>query len=220
MIAQHDTSTVNERHVKEDVIWVKLYCLLRPQVRSWVVCAHIPSWLGQEEDILEDVIQETIMRLYRYSQRTQCGEVAPIRSIEHLSIVVARNCFIDIVRKERCLTRLSPCELMEKEFRSSLHIVDPSEIACENVYQEWLFRKTAEYIITLPEKQKKALLTDIACRMAFASRPTPLQRAFQEVGVHLEEYRQPVTGNAGERSRHFSALSTAYRRLCSAGVNS
>lgn len=220
MIAQHDTSNVDACRSRDDTIWLDIFRFLRVRVKLWVYRAHIPSWLGQEEDIVEDIAQEAIIRLYKYSQRAKCGEAAPIKSLKPMSAVVARNCFLDMMRKERRLTHLPSCELMVEESLFLSHIVDPSEIACENVYHEWVFRKLASYIITLPEKQRKALLTDIACRMDFAPRPTRLQQAFQEAGIHLEEYQQPVTGNAAERSRHFSALSTAYRRLYSAGVNS
>ena len=36
--------------------WDKLYRMLWMVVKGWVYAAHISSWLGQEEDIIEEIV--------------------------------------------------------------------------------------------------------------------------------------------------------------------
>jgi hypothetical protein len=63
------------------------------------------------------------------------------------------------------------------------------------------------------QKQRIALLIDLANRMDFDVRPTPLQKAFLEVGIRLQDYQQPIPKVPVERSRHASNTSLAYKRI-------
>jgi hypothetical protein len=66
-----------------------------------------------------------------------------------------------------------------------------------------------------PDKQRRAILTDIAIRMHFGRRQTPLQQAFLEAGIDLREYRQALPSNPRERIRHAALVSYAYKRVAS-----
>jgi hypothetical protein len=49
--------------------------------------------------------------------------------------------------------------------------------------------------------------------MYFDIRLTPLQKAFQEAGIQIEMYRQPLPDDIREHNQHTSLLSHAYKRI-------
>ena len=75
----------------------------------------------------------------------------------------------------------------------------------------------AREIVKFPCKQRKALLVDLANRMSFETKPTVLQKAFLNVGIQLEEYRQPLPESVKERSRDAALLHYAYKRIAQLG---
>src|SRR5205823_4144548 len=116
-------------------------------------------------------------------------------------------------RHDRRLYHMQPDQFVldvhiRKGFQS--HIFD---VVCESIDQELLLTQVARGIARFPEKQRKALLIDLANRMSFDTQPTPLQKAFLEEGIRLELYRQPLPASAQERSRHVSLLNHAYKRV-------
>ena len=60
---------------------------------------------------------------------------------------------------------------------------------------------------------REAMLIDIAMRMDFGSKPTPLQAAFLEVGIQLQDYAGLLPHDPFMRSRHASLVSLGYRKL-------
>src|SRR5215471_5937734 len=82
-----------------------LYQLIRPLAKMWVYSAHLSSWRGQEEEIIDDIVQESITRVYVRLQKAERGEADEVKSIEALSRRIARNYFIDLVRKDQRLLR-------------------------------------------------------------------------------------------------------------------
>ncbi len=213
MTAHTSSAELPQCDLHSETTWQQLYLSLRPLIKRWVYSLHVPSWQGQELDIVEDILQESIVRIFKYVKKAECGEVPPIDSLERISIVIAHNYCKDLRRKDLRLTRISPDEHL-----SARHVVmssqpDASEIAIDNLYREWLYIKLSQDIVKFPEKQRKALLVDIANLIHFDKQPTPLQRAFLSVGIHLEDYRQSAARNAAEQNRYACLLSTAYKRL-------
>src|SRR5689334_10385601 len=88
----------------QDIAWDDLYEQLRPLVSSLVYRRHLPSWKGQEEDLTDDILQETIVRLFRQLQKVEAGEATPIKSLFHLSQRIACNYVNDLYRRDRRLT--------------------------------------------------------------------------------------------------------------------
>ena len=109
--------------------WGELYTVLRPLVKHWVYAAHIPSWLGQQEEIVEDIVQETMCKLLKYIHRAEKGEVAPVLDIQHLAIKIAHNYFRDLMRKDQRLDRFELDDRTSLEHVVKSNAVDPSEIA-------------------------------------------------------------------------------------------
>ena len=214
MISHLNASKVPPRcDLYSDTTWQKLYLLLRPLVKRWVYSSHIPSWKGQEDDIVEDIVQEAITRLFQYSQRAERGEVVPIETIEHMIKVVALNYCRDLKRRERRLLRSTTDEWLYGEHVDSTNTVDSAEIAIDKAFQEWLFERLSQEIVNFPKKQRNALLIDLAYRMHFAVRPTSLQQAFLRRGIRLQDFRALAPKNPLERSRHAASLSLAYKRV-------
>ena len=196
-----------------DTTWQKLSLLLRPLIKHWVYCSHVSSWKGQEFDIVEDILQESLFRIFKYAKKAECGEVPPIEMLEHISMVIAHNCCKDMRRKDQRLTRLSPNEQMFGRQVVMSSSAEASEIALDNLFQEWLYIKLSQDIVKFPEKQRRALLIDIANLMHFDKEATPLQQAFLNQKIRLQDYQQSLPMNSVERSRHASLLSVALKRV-------
>lgn len=199
--------------------WTKLYPALHLLVRRLVYSFHVQAWRGQEDDIVEDILQETARRLIERQQKVEYGEAAPIQMLERMAIVTAYNYCKDMRRRDRRLVPLpegaySPDVL---DIISGKDVVDLSEEATESLYQEGLFAMLAREIVKFPCKQRKALLVDLANRMSFETKPTVLQKAFLNVGIQLEEYRQPLPESVKERSRDAALLHYAYKRIAQLG---
>lgn len=208
-------SSVSPTDANFGTAWTKLYPTLRLLVRRLVYSFHIQSWRGQEDDIVEDILQETARRLIEYQKKAEYGEAAPIQMLERMAVVTAYNYCKDMRRRDWRLVRLpegahSPDVL---DIISERDVVDLSEEATECLYQEGLFALLAREIVKFPYKQRKALLIDLANRMSFETKPTVLQKAFLNVGIHLEEYRQPLPESVKERSKGAALLHYAYKRI-------
>ena len=52
---------------------------------------------------MEDIVQNTVVRVLQYMQRAARGEVGPIMSIQHLADVIAYHCYTDMWRHDRRL---------------------------------------------------------------------------------------------------------------------
>ena len=203
-----DSSDLNS-----EVVWGDFYTNLRALARHLVYSFHVPSWRGQEEDIIEDIVQETLRRLIERARKAERGEAEPIHSLKQMMIVIAQNYCKDLRRSERRLHHILPQDYSSETFGSVDEQAHTLDTVTENVYQEWLFMLIAHEIAKFPDKQRQALLTDLANRMSFDTRPTPLQKAFLKEGIQLQQYQQPIPASSQERIRHASLLSYAYRRV-------
>ena len=199
--------------LRSDNTWQKLYLLLRPLVKRWVYSSRVSSWKGQEDDLIEDILQESLLRIFRYAQRAELGEVPPIDSLERISIVITHNYCRDMKRKDHRLTRLPHDERMFGRHVVMFDQFDATEIALNNLFQEWLYVKLVQSIVKFPAKQRRALLIDLANLMHFDEKPTPLQKAFLNQRIRLQDYQQPLSTNSVERTRHASLLSLALKRV-------
>ena len=197
--------------------WEELYSILPPYVRSCIRCTGIPVWHRQEYDIVEEIVQETVVRIFTYTQKVEQGKALPIHSLQHFSRMIAHNHCQDLRRKE---SRFAPTPYDEAlpgpdEFSGAW--VDPIEQVLENMMLAHLFPEVARRIAEFPCKQRTALLIDLANLSVFDESVdasfTPLEQAFLAVGIHLLDYRGPLPDDAAARSRHSASLSYAYRRL-------
>jgi hypothetical protein len=190
-----------------------LYPLLRQPVTGWVYAAHLPAWHGQENDIIDEIIQEAVSRTFVRTYKAEKQEAAPVHSITAFAKTTAHHYFIDLLRRDghymllSQLTSPSGEEMFEPELPDIAHEVH------EKVFCQSLFDRLAPEILSFPGKQKKVLLTDLANHTQFSFFTTPLQEAFLKFDVHLEDYQRDKPDDALERSRFASLLSLSYRRV-------
>jgi DNA-directed RNA polymerase specialized sigma24 family protein len=193
--------------------WAELYPSLRSFAKHLIYSFKVSSWYGQEEDIVEDIVQEAATRILERARRAEYGDAAPIHSLEQIVWTVIRNYCIDMSRRDYRLVHTSTSEYAYgrcPNLGGQLNIV---ELAIEHVYEEELFTLLAREIVELPDKQRTALLLDLANLMQFDSQPTPLQSAFLALGVDLHEYQQAPPISYPERCKHSSLLSFVYKRI-------
>ena len=201
--------------LSSDSPWISLYPLLLSRVKRWVYNSHVFSWIGQENDIVWDIVLTTIKRTFEYTLNAQ-QEGITIRSLERLGLIIARNYYRDLRRKDYRLLHFD-CDNSSQERSMTIRDeADFSEAVLDKVYEEWLFNEIAKEIAKFPRKMRTALLIDLARRMEFDevnSNPTPLHQAFLEVGILLQEYPHLLPIDPIERARHSSLVSLGYKRI-------
>jgi DNA-directed RNA polymerase specialized sigma24 family protein len=213
MVTHSSVSDVELFDLNSDSTWKKLYPILESLARYFVYSSHVLSWQGQENDIIEDVVQETLRRMIEHAHKAERDEAPPIQSFKSMMKVVAQNYCKDMKRRDRRLLRMQPQDALPQLRASRHNQVSLVELGTENVYQEGLFKLVASEIAGFPEKQHTAVLIDLANRMHFGTQLTPLESAFLEVGIDLRQYQRPLPADPQERSRHLSLLTHAYRRI-------
>ncbi len=198
-----------------DAMWVTLYPLLLSLVKRWVYASNVIAWVGQENDIAWDIVLTSIKRTFEYISKAQ-REGIIIASIERLSIVIAKNYYRDLRRKDSRLLHFGQDDYSQGKWSLVRSEVDLSGAVLEKVHEEWLFNELAKVIARFPRKMRTALLIDIAGRMAFNegnTSPTPLQRAFLEAGIQLQDYQHLLPTDPVAKSRHSSLVSLGYKKV-------
>ncbi|HJT54855.1 MAG TPA: hypothetical protein VJ761_00050 [Ktedonobacteraceae bacterium] len=201
--------------LNDNSAWEKLYPVLESLARYFVYSSNIASWKGQERDIIEDIVQETGRRIIERALKATRGEALPIQSLRSMLFVMVHNYCEDLRRHDHRLVRAQPQDASIQVYLDLRNTVNVLESSTESVYQEALFKLVAREVAAFPSKQRSAILIDLANRMHFDIQPTPLQKAFLEVGIDLRQYKQPLPANAQERSKHASLVTWAYKRVAS-----
>lgn len=203
-----------QEQYKNNTNWQEIYSTLRPIAKRIVYSYHAPAWRGQENDIAEDITQETIRKLLEYEQKVKRGSSAPIHSLLSMVRIIAYNYGKDMLRHDKRTVRIAELEDDDIEQQSVLDgEIDAEELATENAYNEMIFREMARAIASFPPKQRHALLVDIAAHMSFELQPTPLQQAFSNAGIQLQAYQKLLPATPEGYNRHASLLVHAYRRV-------
>jgi DNA-directed RNA polymerase specialized sigma24 family protein len=193
--------------------WEKQYFVLQKLVKRWVYSSHVLSWNGQREDVVADIVQETVYRALERIDKAERQEASPIKSVDALCRTIARNLFIDFIRKDNRIVHLTQLDRTVGEDVIEFELADVAEDIDEEVFKESVFNKLAPEVMNFPKKQRRALLVDIANHVHFDKRMSPLQKAFFKVGVRLEDYWGWQPENTIDRTRFASLLSLSYKRL-------
>ncbi|MBX5459386.1 MAG: hypothetical protein IRZ31_21050 [Thermogemmatispora sp.] len=189
--------------------WEELYARLRRQVRRLIARYNVAAWRGQEEDLVEDIVQESVRRFIERQPRVERGEIAPARSPEHMLFTIACNCCLDLYRRERRLIHTGGEYL---PVLREMEAKEPTEQALERAYQQELFAIVAREVEHFPQGQRRALLIDLAELMSFGEEPTALQNAFLEQGIDLSHYRD-WPEDRRQHEQRVALRNHAYRRL-------
>lgn len=198
----------------DSAVWCELYNSLRPYILACVYTSKVSCWHGQEQDIAEDVVQETIIRTMKYARQAKAGYTPPIYSLMCFGRTVAYNHIRDLRRRDLRLIRPEFSDQQIADDSSQfVKAVDPSEIALKELTHYTLWKSVALVIAKFPEKQRDALLIDLAMRADFQDGHSSLWSAFLSVGIDLRDYHQPLSADPLVRGRHAALLSIAYKRL-------
>jgi DNA-directed RNA polymerase specialized sigma24 family protein len=205
--------TLSPHSQASEQLWLDLSSWLFPVVHMWVCCSGIRSWRGQYKEIAEEIVQETAMRTFKYTQRAERGEVPPVISLKSLSKVIALNHFRDRCKKDCRLIHSEEEEFLHERVLSQHEASDPSQIACDQLVSHATLLTAAQVVANFPRRQRLALLTDLANNTDLDAQPTPLEIAFSAVGVQLRDYHRPLPDDQTERGKHSALLCIAYKRL-------
>lgn len=194
--------------------WTSYYPVLKTFIYRLVLSSRVASWRGQEEDIVNDIMQETAYRLLERHRKAQRGEAAPIHVLEHMATAIAVNYCRDIRRRDHRLTRsFAHCQESDETIGADYESLNIPEAAIEEVYQQALFLTLAREIAQFPKKQRWVLLCDLASHMSFGEQPTGLQAAFLQVGICLQDYQRPLSSDPAQRSKYTALRYYAYKRI-------
>jgi DNA-directed RNA polymerase specialized sigma24 family protein len=192
----------------DEQIWSQLYSTLRPTISGWVYHSGVSSWRGQENDLIEDILQETIVRTF-VSQ----GSGAPIHNVTGFGSTVAYRLFVDLRRRDLKLTRSSESAHPEILFATADEQVDPADIAIERLSRISLMETVLSFIKDFPTKQREALFVDMAKRSNFLDEDSPLLVALAQMHIKLQDYLQLIPKSRKEATQMASLLSIGYKRL-------
>lgn len=207
-----DNQPLDTLDLTSETAWTDLIPSLVSTARSlaYSYASQVSSWQGQEEDLAQDIVQETARRMIERARKVERGEAEPVHS-RNMITTTAQNYCRDLRRHDQRLLRpaVYGAEL------ESLAGDQPSlfDEICEHIDQKQLLAQVAHDIAGFPEKQRTALLIDLANRMSFCGQPTALQQAFLAVGIDLERYLRPLPNDRRERNQHMSLLNYALRRV-------
>lgn len=200
-------------NLNDEASWNEFYTSLRTLARYLVYSHRVSLWCGQEEDLIEDIVQETVRRLLERMRKAERGDAPSICSLKRMMMVIAQNYCRDLRRSDRRLFHFPEQDDEAEALVSTQEQTYTSDEVTERLYQEWVLTAVAHKVARFPEKQREAILMDLANHMSFDGHPTPLQKAFLEVGIQLEQYRKPLPANLQERGRYLSLRSLAYKRV-------
>jgi DNA-directed RNA polymerase specialized sigma24 family protein len=193
-------------------LWSQLYRTLRPTISGWVYHSGVASWRGQENDLIEDILQETVVRTFVSLKQAE-GSGAPIHNVTGFSNTVAYRLFVDFRRRDLRLIRPSENENAEALFTTEDAQENPAEIAIERLSRISLLETVLTFIADFPTKQRNALFVDLAKRSNLLDEDSPLQIALAQVHIKLQDYLQFLPRSRQERTQQASLLSIAYKRL-------
>jgi len=205
----------NQGFVLEDTSkWLEVYTELIPTVKKHVYHVGLQSHIGQESDVVQDIIQESVVRTFIQMQKGERGEVPPVISPLYFAKRVARNHMLDIARKESRLVRPS-CDAVIQEKMMMENWIDSTDDVLDDIEREPIFILIAQVIADLPTKCRRALLIDLALHTAFGEALGPLQQALAKEHINLAMYRNllPTNPTAKEKQRHSSLLTQAYKHV-------
>jgi DNA-directed RNA polymerase specialized sigma24 family protein len=202
-----------------DAFWEVLYPRLSTLIRGWVHTAGVATWKRQEQDLVEDIVQTAIEKIFK-SLRDAREHNEVIDSVPAWSMRIARNCFFDLIRRESRLLHFSQNEMEAEERQLPVMelLADSTLEIEEKLYEEWAITASAKKIATFSTKLRQAILADLANRACFDEEPSTLQQAFLAAGIRLQDYQRAPSPDPAERGRQSALRSLAYKRVSQAHV--
>jgi DNA-directed RNA polymerase specialized sigma24 family protein len=216
MPAQTDVFLTSDDNFNEDAFWAVLYPLLFTRVRGWVHDTYIPGWKRQKQDIVADVVQTALLKIFEELKQGK----KYIHSIRARSIVIAYHCYIDLVRRDsrRLILSYDDPEAEDQQYVLQNLLVDSTQEIEEKIYEEGVLAAAVKTIAEFSKKLRLEVLVDLANHSCFDEEPTALQRAFLAVGIRLQDYQRAPSPDPAERGRQSALRSLGYKRVSQADV--
>ena len=195
--------------------WHALNKILLSYIKSCLYTYSVVHWVGGEQEIAEDVLQETYLRALRFAHNKEEHEdVPPINNFEALCKTIAKRHIIDIRRKDKHLVGSLDNTTFFITHETISMSDDPALIAVEDISLYTSMRSFSQAIKNFPEKQRIALLIDLARNADFDDEhPRTLERAMWSIGIPLRDYYRELPCDPILRSQHNALVSIAYKRL-------
>src|SRR6266446_6604679 len=140
MVTKSPASNADTCDLGSNSSWKELYASLERSARYAVYALHVSSWQGQENDIIEDIVQETAYRMIEYARKAERGEAPSIHSLKNMMRVVAQNYCKDMNRSDRRLLRVQSQDALPQLPANKDNQMSLVELSIENVYQEGMFK--------------------------------------------------------------------------------
>lgn len=203
---------------EDDLVWQEMYGVLSASVRAYIYNAHVQAWQGQEYDMVEDIVQESVFRAYLYLLKVANGEAPAVLSLQNFSKRIAHNRGEDLRRHDERLFHPTAYEergqeVGEVQTKWAEPVDDTLEDALNDLAYISLMVEVVEIIARFPDKRRNALLTDLANLTDFSDEPTLFEKTLLNVGISLRDYQQALPSDIKLKNRHASLLSIAYRQL-------
>lgn len=190
--------------------WERLRQKLCRQILPLISSYNVLCWAKQQQELLNDMTQQTFLNALIYAGRAERGEVPAIQSFEALCMVTARHCLIDRARKDKRLALSDDVSRLHEELGMPV-----ADIAVEHLALLGRIELVVDILMhRIAKKQRVAFLTEVANNANLdAQDPDPWQIALLKYGVHLEEYRHELPTDPVLLSRHRADLCQARKNL-------
>ncbi len=175
-----------------ELIWRCLYQSLVPYVWYWIHSSNVPSWQGQEDDIVDDIIQEVVVRIFRYIHAVKHKEDLRGASFERVSLLIARRYCNDLQKQDTPLVHFSLMDSWQHNEIIYDEDMNPQEDASKKISQEYLFHTFAKATMMLPTQVRHIILVDLANRTDVEEYSIALRQAFGSIGVPVENYQRSL----------------------------
>ncbi len=195
--------------------WHVLNKILLSYIKNCLYTYSVLHWIGGEQELAEDVLQETYLRAFRFAHNSEEHEdVPPINNFEALCKTIAKRYILDIRRKDKHFVGSLDNTAFSITHETISMSDDPAMIAIEDILLYTCMLSFSQAIKRFPKKQRIALLTDLARNADFDDECSrPLERAMWSVGIPLRDYYCELPHDPILRSQYKALVSIAYKRL-------
>lgn len=107
MFMSLNAAALDRRTITSNTIWEMLYRSLETQVRDWVQFSNVSLWRGQEEDIVEDIIQESVSRTFADCAMFPSREREAItwKALKRICVGFASKYYLDLIHRDSHFVR-------------------------------------------------------------------------------------------------------------------
>src|SRR2546421_10151322 len=99
MISSFNTMSAHTFLSCFDAAWSAFSPTLSTMVTRLVYASRVPTWYGQKDEIVADIVQEAARRLLERLRKAEHGEADAIQCFERMAVATAFNYCRDLRRR-------------------------------------------------------------------------------------------------------------------------